>query len=345
MIWLTWRQFRASAVTGLTALAAFAVLLAVTSPGMTHIYDTSGLGACHSGCDGPANLFLRQLEAAGTYQVLYEISIVIVLVAPAIIGIFWGAPLIAREIEAGTVRLAWNQSITRGRWLAVKLALTGLAAMAAAELLSLMQAWWAGPIGRAAGLATDQSSLLAWGRLAPLVFATHGITPLGYAAFAFTVGVTAGVIIRHPIPAMAVTLAIFAVVQFAMPTWVRPHLITPARLTRAFSPGTLTGLLQNSSGQMTVTDAVKIPGAWVISNQTIKPSGQVFTGPGPVACNRDTGMQACADALGKLNLRQLAFYQPASRYWAFQYIETGIFVVLALLLAWFCFWWIRRRVS
>ncbi|MGO9082050.1 MAG: hypothetical protein ACLQDY_23950 [Streptosporangiaceae bacterium] len=62
---------------------------------------------------------------------------------PAIIGIFWGAPLITREIEAGTFRLAWNQSITRGRWLAVKLGFIGLTAMATAGLLSLMITWWA----------------------------------------------------------------------------------------------------------------------------------------------------------------------------------------------------------
>ena len=58
----------------------------------------------------------------------------VVLVLPALIGLFWGAPLIARELEAGTHRLVWNQSITRTRWLAVKLGLTGLAAMVAAGL-------------------------------------------------------------------------------------------------------------------------------------------------------------------------------------------------------------------
>ena len=53
------------------------------------------------------------------------------LALPALIGLFWGAPLIARELEAGTHRLVWNQSVTRGRWLAVKLGLIGLAAAAA----------------------------------------------------------------------------------------------------------------------------------------------------------------------------------------------------------------------
>jgi hypothetical protein len=72
--------------------------------------------------------------------------------------------------------------------------------------------------------------LFSQGRFSSLVFATHGITPLGYAAFAFTLGTaTAGALIRRTVPAMAVTLAIFAAVQVAMPLWVRPHLIPPDR--------------------------------------------------------------------------------------------------------------------
>jgi hypothetical protein len=34
--------------------------------------------------------------------------------------------------------------------------------------------------------------------------------------------------------------------------------------------------------------------------------------------------------------------QPASRYWPLQWAETSVLVFLALLLAGFCFWWIRR---
>ena len=38
-------------------------------------------------------------------------------------------------------------------------------------------------------------------------------------------------------------------------------------------------------------------------------------------------------------------YQPASRYWAFQWYETAIFLGLAVILAGLCFWQIRRRRS
>ena len=36
-------------------------------------------------------------------------------------------------------------------------------------------------------------------------------------------------------------------------------------------------------------------------------------------------------------------YQPASRFWAFQGIETGIFVMLAAILLAVTFWVLKRR--
>ena len=79
-------------------------------------------------------------------------------------------------------------------------------------------------------MAAHPGGVTAQGQYTRLVFATHGITPLGYAAFGFALGVTAGALIRRTVPAMAVTLAIFAVIQIAIPLWVRPHLF-PARHT------------------------------------------------------------------------------------------------------------------
>ncbi len=75
-------------------------------------------------------------------------------------------------------------------------------------------------------------------RFNPLAFATHGITPLGYAAFAFALGATIGALIRRTVPAMAVTLAIFAAVQIAMPLWIRPNLLPASHTTTAITNGT-----------------------------------------------------------------------------------------------------------
>jgi hypothetical protein len=37
-------------------------------------------------------------------------------------------------------------------------------------------------------------------------------------------------------------------------------------------------------------------------------------------------------------------YQPARRYWPLQWIETGIFLALAAMLAGFCYWRVGRRL-
>ena len=277
MIWLTWRQFRVQALTAAAALAAFAILLAVTGPHLASRYAASAITGCHGfGCQTAAITFLSQLQATSPYPIVYLLGIALILVAPAIIGIFWGAPLIARELETRTFALAWNQSITRTRWLVVKLTLTGLAAMAVTEALSLMYAWWAHPIGKAIDLG-GSTSLFSGGRFSSLVFATHGITPLGYAAFAFALGTAIGALIRRTVPAMAVTLAIFAAVQIAMPLGVRPHLIPPDHTVATIDSAQL------NFGNLTATAVPGRPGAWILSSGAINAAGQTVSTL-PAAC-------------------------------------------------------------
>ena len=363
MIWMGWRQFRAQGVIALAALIAFLVPLAVTGPHLASLYAGSRIGSCRGSvddCGAFADDFLQQLygslanadsslSGTGTYWLLYLLGIVIILIAPAVIGIFWGAPLIASEVEAGTHYLAWNQSITRTRWLAVRLTLTGLAAVAVTEALSLMQAWWATPISRTVGQGACCSPI-AMNQFSPLVFATHGITPLGYAAFFFALGVTAGVLVRRALPAMALTLAVFAILQVAVPLWVRPQLFPPDHMVAALSSfdsidvsidsGTLTVIPDGWGSQ---------PEAWVLSNGAADMAGKPVSAV-PADCMQamQTGKAshpALLDCLASHGIRVAVTYQPASRYWAFQWTETAIYVALALALAGYCFWRIRRRIS
>ena len=341
MIWLTWRQFRAQTIVTAAFLAALAAALLVTGLNLAHLYETSGLATCHGSgsCGTLASNFISQVKDGISEKVFYA-GIYIVYAAPAIIGVFWGAPLIAREIEAGTFRLAWSQSVSRARWVVAKLGLIGLAAMVTAELLALLTSWWASPVYRAAAAARSDSLSIA--RIAPPLFGAQGIVPIGYAAFAFTLGVTAGLLIRRTIPAMAATLAGFALVQIAWPSWVRPHLISPVRETLPFSVARLDEVMIGSGGHMIVQDTASKPGAWILSNQAVKPGGQPFTGPPTHAC-LGQGLQACNASIARLHLNQVITYQPASRFWAFQLYETAIFLALAVALAGFCAWWIRHR--
>jgi hypothetical protein len=271
---------------------------------------------------------------------VYLLGIALILAAPAIIGIFWGAPLIARELESRTFTLAWNQSITRTRWLVVKLTLTGLAAMAVTETLSLIYAWWADPILKATGLANsgELATPFIGGRFSSVIFASAGITPLGYAAFAFALGTAAGALIRRTVPAMAVTLAIFAAAQVAMPLGVRPHLIPPDHTVATIESVDL------DFGNLTATVVPRQPGAWMISSGAINAAGQpVSTLPAPCLGNPYSKPPDPGQCMESRGYREAITYEPASRYWPLQWIETGIFLGLALALAGFCFWWLGRR--
>jgi hypothetical protein len=117
--------------------------------------------------------------------------------AVAALGVLAAAAIATRELEAGTLGLAWTQGVTRGRWLAVKLSLAGLASVAVAGLISLMLTWWAS--------AVDPLDAFGMNRLQPAMFGARGVAPVGYAAFAFVLGVTVGMLVRNTVGAMAAT--------------------------------------------------------------------------------------------------------------------------------------------
>jgi hypothetical protein len=320
MIWLTWRQSRIQFLTAIIALVIIALAYGLTGSGLNNLYALYG---AH-----PAE-FLARVKTGG-YPVLYFAGAAIMYLAPLVIGVFWGAPLIARELEAGTHRLAWNQSVTRTRWLLIKLTIGAGAAMAFTGVTGLLLTWWTGPIDKAGGFPVGTSQL---SKFQPLVFGTRGIVPIGAAALAFTIGVTAGLLLRRTLPAMATTLAVFAVLLVAMPLAVSPHLITPAQYTHPVTAN-LTTMTMTGSGQINdpVTD---MPGAWILTDQIITKTGSVFVLPGVPAC--ETGTQAQCDAwLAAQPLRQHVIYQPASRYWTFQILETLIWLAIALALVGVC---------
>jgi CheY-like chemotaxis protein len=279
------------------------------------------------------------MKANAVYPLLYFAGAAVIYLAPLIIGIFWGAPMVAREIETGTFRLTWNQSITRTRWLMVKLAIAGLAAMTFAGLASLMVTWWASPIDAAGGFPVGISQL---SRFQPEIFGARGIVPIGAAALAFTLGVTAGTLIRRMLPAMAVTLGLFAAALVAMPLWVSPHLITPAQYTHPITANLVT---MQMTGDGQINDPVTtMPGAWILSDQVITKTGQVFVLPSIPACQTGT-QQQCDAWLASQPLRQHVSYQPASRYWLFQWFETAIWLAISLALTAACRWRIKTLLS
>lgn len=369
MIRLTWRQFRAQAYVAVGALVLVAVVVVVTGPRLFHIYDTSVVKACQAaGALAPGSpcatagyaLTSTSVVHALSYGQLREALSGLLRAVPALIGIFWGAPLVAHELETGTWRLAWTQSVSRRRWLAVKLAIPGLAGMAAAGLFSLMASVWSVPLNH-----------IGAGRLVPGNFESQGIVPIGYAALAFAAGVAAGLLLRRTLLAMGTGLAAFAGVQLAMIHWVRPYLIPSLHLSAKLTGDNVMLYPTSSGGVSLVAKPPILPrlsGAWLYSTRAVDTAGHAPTsqfmricgnantilGGGPSSRpgarphgggrHPHSGVpgQGCIPKLAA-KFHELVTYQPAGRYWEFQAYETAIFIVLGLAVAGFCFWWLRRR--
>jgi hypothetical protein len=334
MIWFTWRQFRTQTWITIGGLAVIAVALAVTGHNLADLWTSSGAATCHTNCGTAVSNFLHEVQG-GVGDKVYNFALALMYVVPALIGIFWGAPLIARELEAGTHRLAWNQSVTRTRWLATKLTIVGGASAASVGLLSWAVTSWAHHIDHANA-----------NRVTPLLYGARGIVPIGYALFAFALGVTMGMLIRRTVPAMAATLAIYIAVVVSMPLWIRAHLAPTVHTTSPLDLSHVQDLMIKPRGAMEVVSGVTPHGAWVLTNTSITTTGHTFTGPAnPQYCSENHGADACLNWIGSLGLRQDLTYQPASHFWPLQFTETGIFIAAAVLLAGFCFWWTRRRLT
>jgi ABC-2 family transporter protein len=344
MIWLTWRQLRAQLAAALALTAAAAVWLALTGPHVasisrhnTDVYDALG-----------------QVD-----RLLYQGGIVALAVVPALLGVFWGAPQVARELETGTYRLAWNQSVTRGRWLATKLACSALAAAVVAGALTLAITWWSHPLD---GVQGDRRGSLP-SRLTPVAFAMRGVVPVAYAVFAVLLGTLIGLVLRRSVAAMALTLAVYVVIQVAVPLWVRPHLVSARTETQVISQTTLDGILAHGSGPFQITTHTKNRKDWILSNRTVDADGHPASLPAwfadclppPPAEGSSNGttqvspgpgtMDDCLSRLTAEGYRQRLVYQPASHFWRLQWVESGLYLAASGVLAGLSFWWLRRRLS
>ncbi|MBO0869251.1 MAG: ABC transporter permease subunit, partial [Micromonosporaceae bacterium] len=321
---MTWRQFRAQTWIATVLVAAGGALLALTVHSVAAAYRDSGLAGCSADCARAVDGFTARLQA-GNLISIHDALTGLLYVCPALIGIFWGAPLIARELETGTHGLVWSQSVTRTRWLATKLVIVGGAAAASVGALSWATTAWASHIDQVGG-----------GRLSPLLFAGRGLVPVGYALFAFMLGVTLGMVIRRTVPAMAATLAVYIGAAIAMPLWLRGHLVPAAHSTMPLNTDWVSGISVGPGGLRLVTQP-HIPGAWVLASRILTPTGQPLTGAGAEQhCGSAVGSQQCFDWIGSLGLREELTLHPANHFWPLQFAESGLFLAVSVLLAAFC---------
>jgi hypothetical protein len=216
MIWMTWRQHRSEALVAGLLVAAFAALVLATGLPAHDAFSDRGLDACRGRpspgdeCVALVTRFQSEFGHPNSWYADVGMSLL-----PLLIGMFVGAPLLAREFEQGTWQLAWSQAIPRLRWLVVKLAFVLATVAVVAAAVSGLWMWWHQPHDRFGTRLGDYFNY-AWP-----VFVT-------YTVFAVVLGVTAGRLIRRTLPAMAVVLLLYIGVRIPFEVMVRENLLEPA---------------------------------------------------------------------------------------------------------------------
>jgi hypothetical protein len=320
MIWLTWRQHRGAAYVVAGTLAVLVALLLVTGHYMLTTYQQLGVGDCIAHPDHPNCGMLVETFTAQVSPFVTAITWLNVL--PALLGILVGAPLVARELEQGTHRFVWLQSVTRLRWTAMKLVLVIGAVLVATGVLTVTLRRWFGPLHQFGGYYF------------PITFDFEGAVPLAYAAFALVLGIAVGTLLRSTVPAMVATLVGFAALRLPVEFLLRPHYLPP--LTVTGDPDTVNALVPKAD--------------WVLSDGWVDLQGhavhvsQVYDtcAPGLHHVDFQGSFAACTHAHG---WQMFITYQPASRFMLFAGIETALFGVLTLTLVALTVWWVRRRTA
>ncbi len=326
MSWLVWRQYRAQGAIAAALLAAAAAAILVTG-----FQVASHWHAMLAACAGNSTCVDQQRPLVnGVVSDLPWFS----LIVPVVLGMLWGAPLVAHELETRTSDFAWAQSVTRTRWLAVKAGWLLLVAAACGGAIAALTTWWSGPINAHFASA-----------FTPGQFDTQGIVPIGYGLFAMALGIAAGAVARRTLPAIATVLGGFIALRLLVSDVLRPHYL--AAITTYYH----------------VTGSFTPPGqAWVLAQGAVSPAGRtVATGWGELypalsaTCRRllpGTPGSKSGDSLSPVfscmqahGWRGFVTYQPAGRYWPFQGIETGIYLLLAAALIAVTFTVVRRRDS
>lgn len=204
MIWVTWRQHRATFISMVVVLAAAAAFL--VAEGLKIRHDYADLAACHPLSSANCQALNSAFNSSDWH--LADAANIVMQLVPVLIGMFAGVPLLARDLETGTFRFAWTQAIGRKRWTLAKLAFFGVPVAVTAAALGQLQAWFMAPI-----LPQEDMTVMT-----ATVFDSRGIAFPAWTLAAFMLGAFIGMLLRRILPAMAVIMGVYT--ALAVVTWL-----------------------------------------------------------------------------------------------------------------------------
>lgn len=315
LAWVTWRQHRTVLAGVVALLGGFSILLLVTGLAMHRDYSRLGLAHCGDlsgpSCAVPLSIFIDRYQ--GWAQFLPRFLEFV----PAIVGMFVGAPLVARELESGTFRFAWTQGRHRLRWITIKLALLAGALTVIALGFSAVFGWWFAPFEPLMGRMDSGQA-----------YEVVGIVFTARTLFGFALGALLGAVIRRTVPAMAATAAGWLAVAWPSVVYLRPLIQPPVRVPETANP---------------ITTGGWVTGSWIQdrAGHHLDPTTLLER----ARADRITTSAQFDTWLRQHHYRTWVSYQPEDRFWHFQTIEAGAYLILAIILAAAATWWVRRRAA
>lgn len=314
MIWLIWQRYRLLAALGLLALVALIYLFVLDANILNAASEQHHFMHCYAKGYIPCGLMIIPNNTAQWRS----IAAIVLPLLPFCVGIFLGAPLIAREYELRTHLFTWTQKLSRARWLTIHLIILVGAILLGVGGLTLVTTWW--------GNIQDLIASSPWH-----TFTIRGSVPVANALASLMLGVMVGACIRRPLPAMAVTLLLLIPLQYAI-LFGYPYMLPPMRY------------FYSSEAQGNVFGRQD----FLISQKYIKPDGNTIGFNDLLAyCNFDNGftaeqMQRCMD---QRHLKILFEYQRFDeRFWPLQIATTIVLLALAALFTVITYWQLQRRI-
>jgi hypothetical protein len=326
MAWVTWRQHRIALGGVAAALGALAGYVWIVGRHLHHAY------AAATTCN-PSSSVCADLITKFNFMNHVLVGGYVLQIVPALIGAFVGAPVLARELETGTFRYAWTQGFGRWRWTLAKLVSLAVVVTAAAGALSVLVSWYYQPYLATGNQARSLSELSPF---SSALFDLRGVSFAAWTLVAFVIGALAGMLIRRVVPAIVATLVVYTGLALAAANLLRRHYLTPMLTTNLNVPGSAWIYRQwwTKGGQFAFFGWRDAPNNLVqqCASAPVGPLGK----PSPGTLSQCFAQQGYA---------QLTRYQPASRFWVFQWIDGGWLLALSVLLIAVTVWLVRRRAA
>ncbi len=326
MTWIVWRQQRPVLVTLAAGLVVAAAAILLLRAGMLADLKARNIEECVGqfleSCRGPAARDFRK-----SWYDLIHIAQIAVVVVPAMIGLFIGAPLFAREFEQGTHVLAFTQSVSRTRWMATKFVVAAFPAVLFVAVLQLLVRSWVNAAG--------QLGPLVGGPYYFTTFDAQGVSPIAYTLFAYALGVFVGALFKRTLVAIALTLGVFVVARGFL-SMRREDVIDPVRVL---------------SDDLTDPYASMGPGQVVVNTGFLDAKGAVVTNPGLAQskCVPNARIEVSVEdrtACWQQNGLARSFREvlPVDQATTVHLLEASIFAGAAVLFVLASVWAVRRQV-